>query len=147
MYKICMECIYFCTEEIYICRSVYISAEVVWIFYANAAHLYGNALLLRKTTSSTQNECDFLRNRRVPNGPPCMWHKLRDKLHYVSILKWESVTICLPIIKSRNIFAKFSTLLNDSGNPTTYFIEEIAPANKNSQSAWIVHDCKISCIV
>jgi hypothetical protein len=66
-----MEGIYICTEEVYICtESVYISAEVVWIFYGIAAHLYRNALLLRKTTSSTQNECDFLRNKRVPNGPP-----------------------------------------------------------------------------
>jgi hypothetical protein len=64
-----MEGIYICTEEVYICtESVYISGEVVWIFYGNAAHLYRNALLLRKTTSSTQNECDFLRNKRVPNG-------------------------------------------------------------------------------
>jgi hypothetical protein len=37
----------------------------VWIFYGNATaatHLYRNALLLRKTTSSVQNKCDFLRN-------------------------------------------------------------------------------------
>jgi hypothetical protein len=66
-----MEGIYICTEEVYICtEGVYISAEVVWIFYGNATHLYRNALLLMKTTSSTQNECDFLRNKRVPNGPP-----------------------------------------------------------------------------
>jgi hypothetical protein len=77
-----MEGIYICTEEVYICtESVYVSAEVVWIFYGNAAHLYRNALLLRKTTSSTQNECDFLRNKRVPNGPPyycnnCITHHL-----------------------------------------------------------------------
>jgi hypothetical protein len=65
MHKISIEGIYICTEEVYICtESVYISAEVIWIIYGNAAHL------LRKTTSSTQNECDFLRTKRVPNGPP-----------------------------------------------------------------------------
>ena len=81
MYKISMEGIYICTEEVYICtESVYISAEVVWIFYGNAAHLYRNALLLRKTTSSTQNECDFLRNKRVPNGPPYLSDLLKSKI-------------------------------------------------------------------
>jgi hypothetical protein len=79
-----MEGIYICMEEVYICtESVYISAEVVWIFYGNAAHLchlYGNAQLLRKTTSSTQNECDFLRNKRVPNGPPYLSDLLKSKI-------------------------------------------------------------------
>jgi hypothetical protein len=87
MHKIYMEGIYICAEEVYICtesvyistESVYISAEVVWIFYGNAAHLYRNALLLRKTTSGTQNECDFLRNKRVPNGPPYMFHLTCDQ--------------------------------------------------------------------
>jgi hypothetical protein len=40
MYKISMEGIYICTDEVYIyMESVYISAKVVRIFYGNVAHL------------------------------------------------------------------------------------------------------------
>jgi hypothetical protein len=62
-----------------ICKSVLMIAEfckvLLTLYYIS--HLSCQRQLttkwklgLRKTTSSTQNECDFLLNKRVPNGPP-----------------------------------------------------------------------------
>jgi hypothetical protein len=66
MYNISMEGIYICTEEVYICtESVYISAKRHTFIQKRS--------VIKETTSSTQNECDFLRNKRVPNGPPYIY--------------------------------------------------------------------------
>jgi hypothetical protein len=87
MHNISMEGIYICTDEVYICtESVYISAEVVWINFLRKRRTFiQKRSVIKENYSSTQNECDFLRNKRVPNGPPyvCQPKHLKYFLFYL----------------------------------------------------------------